>query len=106
MGRDDALTFALHPCLDGDAGKDDGGAEPLAGRERVVVDDDGEQHREELPRQRDRAVGRQSRGQSVSHALFQPKPKRARQPGREAEHREGTYTSVSEPSRFEPWMFR
>ena len=62
----DTLTFALHPRLDGDAGEDDRGAEPLAGRERVVVDDDGEQHREELSRQRDRAVGGQPRGQSVS----------------------------------------
>ena len=65
MGREDALTFALHPRLNRDVGEDHCGAEPLAGRERVVVDDDGEQHREELPRQRDRAM-EGTRGQSVS----------------------------------------
>lgn len=43
--KEGGRTAAFYPCLDGDAGEDDGRAYPLARCELVVVYDDREKHR-------------------------------------------------------------
>ena len=50
----DFLTCSLDPSLDRDPCENDSGADPLTSSELVVIYDDGEEHREELPRQCDR----------------------------------------------------
>ena len=65
------LTSPLYPCLDRNACEYDAGSGPLPACQRVVVDNDGEQHGEELARERDRPAPSTGVRQSMSRGCIE-----------------------------------
>lgn len=68
--RTTTLTSPLYPCLDRDAREYDASSGPLPACQRVVVNDDREQHGEELARERDRPAPSTGVRQSMSRVCI------------------------------------